>query len=167
MMYMKITTTLSFIGLSLFMFIGCIQETSDTEPITEIPEKELSVANEAPSPFDGIPKEIDQLPLFAGTSSKVESDYALVQYLSNNLKYPKEAREAKIEGRVYIQFIVEKDGSISNVHLAKGIGGGCDEAAMAVVEGINDLDVKWSTPIHEGKASKVMYTLPIAFKLES
>ncbi|MEE0895802.1 MAG: energy transducer TonB, partial [Bacteroidales bacterium] len=58
---------------------------------------------------------------------------AMYAYIVKNLKYPELAKEKGIEGRVFVSFIIEKDGSISNVKLLRGIGGGCDEAAKEMV----------------------------------
>lgn len=68
------------------------------------------------------------MPEFPGGNLK------LLEFLSKNIKYPQLARETGTQGRVFISFIVEPDGSISNVELLRGIGAGCDEEAMRVVK---------------------------------
>ena len=85
----------------------------------------------------------------------------LMKYLSENIKYPKEALGKSIQGRVYINFIVEPDGHVSNVKVIRGIGGGCDEEAVRVVKAMP----KWKPGKQRGKAVPVYYNLPINFKL--
>ncbi len=85
----------------------------------------------------------------------------LMEYLASNIKYPQEANENKIEGKVYLSFIVEPDGSISNVKVLKGIGYGCDKEAARVLKQIP----KWSPGKDKGEAVRVKFNIPIRFKL--
>jgi protein TonB len=87
---------------------------------------------------------------------------ALYKYIAENIQYPEQAKAGGIEGRVLIRFVVMNDGSIANVEVAKGIGGGCDEEALRVVKGMP----KWKPAIYEGKAVNVQYCIPINFKLK-
>ena len=89
-------------------------------------------------------------------------DLKLLEFISKNIKYPQLARETGTQGRVYISFVVEPDGSISNVELLRGIGAGCDEEAMRVVKAMP----KWLPGRQCGKAVRVMYNLPVNFKLQ-
>lgn len=82
-------------------------------------------------------------------------------YVQNNLKYPDSAKEDGIEGVVYIQFVVAKDGSLTNVKAVKGIGGGCDEEAVRIVKN----SPKWKPGTQRGIAVNVRMILPITFKL--
>lgn len=86
---------------------------------------------------------------------------AFYAYLSTNLKYPKEARQMGISGRVYVQFIVEKNGDITNVEVVKGIGAGCDEEAVKVLQNAP----AWSPGKQRGRPVKVKMTIPIFFTL--
>lgn len=88
----------------------------------------------------------------------LDSMYA---YIVKNLKYPEAAKEKGIEGRVFVSFIIEKDGSISNVKLLRGIGGGCDEAAVKMVKNMP----KWKPAKQRGKPVRCQFTLPIKFEL--
>jgi TonB family protein len=90
---------------------------------------------------------------------KVGSD-ALSHYLKENIFYPIEAAKKGISGTVYVSFIVEPNGSVSNVKLLKGIGGGCDEEALRVVK----LMPKWKPGIQSGKNVRVMFNLPVSFQ---
>jgi protein TonB len=87
---------------------------------------------------------------------------AFYKYVSENLKYPAQARRAGIEGRVILRFIVDKDGTLTDVRCMKGIGAGCDEEAMNVVKNAPI----WNPGKQRGKAVRVQMTLPIIFKLE-
>lgn len=98
---------------------------------------------------------VEQMPEFKGGVS------GLMMYMKNNINYPKEAKQANRQGKVYISFVVEKDGTISNVKLLRGIGYGCDEEAMRVVGQMP----KWEPGKQMGKKVRVQFNLPIAFKL--
>lgn len=87
---------------------------------------------------------------------------ALRGYLSMNIKYPLMAQEVGIKGGVYLSFIVDKDGSISDIKVLSGIGGGCDDEAVRVVEGMP----KWSPGKKRGKPVRVQFYLPINFRLQ-
>ncbi len=85
-----------------------------------------------------------------------------MNYLSANIKYPVEAKDQGIEGRVYINFIVEKDGSVDSAWVLRGIGGGCDEEALRVVREMPD----WTPGYQHGEAVRVSYNLPVKFSLD-
>ncbi|MBR6227207.1 MAG: TonB family protein [Bacteroidales bacterium] len=88
---------------------------------------------------------------------------ALMDFVGKNVKYPEEAKEKEISGRVFVSFVIEKDGSVSNVKVLRGIGGGCDEEAVRVIKGMP----KWKPGIQKGKPVRVSYMMPINFKLDS
>jgi protein TonB len=83
-------------------------------------------------------------------------------YLSKNIKYPKQANENGVQGRVVLQFVVNEDGDISDIKVVRGIGSGCDQEAMRVVNSMP----KWKPGKQNGKAVKVSFSLPILFELE-
>ncbi len=89
-------------------------------------------------------------------------DQARLQYLASNIKYPQTARELGIQGTVYLSFIVEKDGSITNVEVLRGIGYGCDEEAMRVVRAMP----KWEPGKQREKPVRVQFSMPIRFVLQ-
>jgi protein TonB len=99
---------------------------------------------------------VEAMPDFPGGMGK------LMAYLGNNIKYPPFAKETNIQGRVFINFVVEPDGSISNVKVLRGIGGGCDEEAIRVVESMP----KWKPGMQRGKPVRVSYNLPVKFTLQ-
>ena len=86
----------------------------------------------------------------------------LLKYLAENIKYPPLARENNIQGSVALSFVIQKDGSVSDVSVLKDIGGGCGKEAVRVVNGMP----KWSPGEANGHPVKVRYTLPVRFKLE-
>lgn len=88
----------------------------------------------------------------------LDSMYA---YIQKNLKYPELAKEKGIEGRVFVQFVIEKDGSISNVKILRGIGGGCEEAAVEMIKNMP----KWKPGKQRGKPVRFQFVLPIKFEL--
>jgi periplasmic protein TonB len=83
------------------------------------------------------------------------------QYLSKNLKYPTQARRMGIEGTVIVVFVINTDGSIQDVEVLRGIGGGCDEEAVRVVSEAP----KWEPGKQRGRAVRTRMRLPIRFKL--
>lgn len=86
----------------------------------------------------------------------------LYAYLAKEMKYPKQARKAGIEGVVYIEFIVNKLGKVISPKVIKGIGAGCDsEALRAFIE----YPEKWIPAKHEGNVVKQKMVLPVTFKL--
>ncbi len=86
---------------------------------------------------------------------------ALFKYLSENLKYTKEAREINLEGPVYVSFVVSKDGSISDVQILRGLGAGLDEEVIRVIKGMPD----WNPGMQHGKNVNVRYRIPVKFNL--
>ena len=89
-------------------------------------------------------------------------DQAMMQFVAENVKYPQEAIDKEISGRVLVSFVVEKDGSIGDVKVVKGIGGGCDEEAVRVVNTMP----KWKPGMDKGKPVRVSYMMPFSFKLQ-
>jgi protein TonB len=114
------------------------------------------LVEEAPEPVaEEIFTFVEEYPEFPG------GEKALYEYIKNNIRYPEVARTSGITGTVYVQFVVEKDGSISDVKVLRGIGGGCDEEAVRVVKSMP----KWKPGKQRGQPVRVYYTLPIDFKL--
>lgn len=86
---------------------------------------------------------------------------AMYKFLGQNIKYPQLARENNITGKVYVTFVVEKDGSVSNARVLRDIGGGCGAEAIRVVKSMP----KWTPGKQRGKAVRVQYNLPVNFNL--
>lgn len=83
----------------------------------------------------------------------------MYNFIKNNLVVPEEAKKAKVSGMVFVRFIVEKDGKITNPKIIKGLGHGCEDAAKNVIMSMP----AWKPGMHEGKAVRVYHSLPIAF----
>ena len=86
---------------------------------------------------------------------------AFYQFIQKKMKYPSQARRMGIEGKVFVQFVVGKDGTITDVKVIRGVGAGCDEEAARVIQS----SPKWTPGKQRGKAVKVRMVLPITFKL--
>ena len=87
----------------------------------------------------------------------------LLKEIAQKIKYPPIAQENGIEGKVYVKFVVHEDGSISNVRIAKDIGGGCGQAA---VDAVKKLSGKFKPGKQMGRPVKVYFTLPVKFTLD-
>ena len=105
---------------------------------------------------DKVYEKVEVMPEFPG------GEQAMMDFVGKNVQYPKEAMEKEISGRVLVGFIVEKDGSIADVKVVKGIGGGCDEEAVRVVKAMP----KWKPGKDKGKPVRVSYVMPFTFKLQ-
>ena len=128
--------------MSLFLFGNIFASDSKITPDTSKTSDEI---------FDVV----EELPEYPGGLE------AMYKFLNDNMKYPKKARKKRIQGKVYVQFVVDRDGSITNVEVLRGIGYGCDAEAVRVVK----LMPKWKSGKQRGKFVKVRYKLPITFKL--
>ena len=104
---------------------------------------------------NGVYQIVEEIPQFPGGEQK------LMEHIANNINYPQEARDKGIEGRVFIGMVIEKDGSVSNVKVLRGIGGGCDEEAVRVIKSMP----KWKPGMMKGEPVPVSYQIPINFKL--
>ena len=87
---------------------------------------------------------------------------AWAKFLEKNLRYPSQARDEGVQGRVTISFVVEKNGELSNIKVLKGIGFGCDEEAKRVIA----KSPFWKPGIQNGRAVRVSYVMPIVFRLD-
>jgi len=149
----------------------------DTEPVVaEVDDTPPPPPPPPPPPMAEEAKEIfvvvEDMPTFPGCDNlpdraarKACSDEKLMAYLYENVSYPNIARENGIEGTVVVQFVVNSDGTITNVKTLRDIGGGCGDEAERLVAGMNDLPERWTPGMQRGKPVRVMYTLPIRFKL--
>ncbi len=88
---------------------------------------------------------------------------AWAKFIQKNLKYPYAAQESGAQGKVYLNFVVEKDGSITDVNVVKGIGYGCDEEAVRVIK----RSPKWKAGLQNNQAVRVRYSMPIGYVLSN
>lgn len=98
---------------------------------------------------------VERVPSFPGG---IEAFY---KFLSKNIVYPKAARDKNTQGKVILSFIVERDGKLSDVKVARGIGDGCDEEAVRVIK----LSPAWKPGTQNGHTVRVAYSVPINFAL--
>src|SRR5690606_41001791 len=98
---------------------------------------------------------VEQQPEFPGGMD------ALAKFLRRHVVYPPAAQRANIAGKVVVQFVVEKDGSVGQVTVIKSVGFGCDEEAVRVVKAMP----KWSPGKQNGQPVRVYYTLPVSYTL--
>ncbi|MFW5759399.1 MAG: energy transducer TonB [Cyclobacteriaceae bacterium] len=113
----------------------------EEEPEEEVAEEVFTIVEDQPTPKGGMA--------------------AFYEYVQKNLKYPAQARRMGIEGKVFVQFVVDTDGSITEVTSVKGIGAGCDEEAVRVLRNAP----KWNPGKQRGRSVKVRMILPITFRL--
>ena len=99
---------------------------------------------------------VEQMPEYPGGME------ALFEFLKNNIKYPEDAQKQKVEGRVIATFVVETDGSISNIEVVKHAFPSLDAEAVRVIQAMP----KWAPGKQKGQAVRVKYTIPINFNLK-
>ncbi len=95
------------------------------------------------------------------------SERTLLQFLYNNLEYPIKARKKGVQGQVFVQFVVKPDGMITDINIVRDIGAGCGQAVIDMVKKMNQLSPPFVPGKQLGKAVKVLYTLPVTFRLEN
>jgi periplasmic protein TonB len=111
--------------------------------------------------FDSLGNEIKHFPYYIQPEFKGGAE-ALFKFLGTNTKYAAYARERGIQGVVYVKFVVEKDGSVGDIEVKKGVHKTLDEESTRVV----GLMPKWAAGKLDGENARVSYTLPISFKME-
>lgn len=121
------------------------------EPVGEAPKEAAVTEDNSVYNFASI----EQLPEFPGGQA------GWAKYLQRSLRYPAMARENNIQGRVTVQFVVEKDGSLTDIKVLRGIGAGCDEEAVRVLKAAP----KWKPGVQNGRPVRVSYVMPIVFQL--
>ena len=135
---------LGTLGVSLFLTFACSEELRTTNVLktTDLPDEVFTV--------------VEELPEFNGGME------AFYQYVGNEIKYPAQAKQKGVEGQVYVQFVVERDGSVTHVEAIKGIGSGCEEEAVRVIKNAP----AFSPGKQRGRAVRVRMEMPVRFKLQ-
>ena len=156
----RMPVKLLFTALAIALTLFACNSPSKPAPKATTPSKSLKVvatkANPAQADTSKVFMVVEKMPEFPGGVKK------LLNYLATNIKYPAEARKAGVQGRVFVNFIVEKDGSISHVKIVKGIGYGCDKEAIKAVENMP----RWIPGYQRGEPVRVSYNLPVKFTLQ-
>ena len=99
---------------------------------------------------------VEEMPAFPGGEGERN------KFLAENIQYPQQATENGIQGTVYVSFVVDSKGNVTDVKILRGIGGGCDEEALRVVK----MMPKWHPGKQNGKNVRVLFNMPIYFKLQ-
>lgn len=139
------------IEIEIHEIIIDIEITEDTE-IEQLVENEIIEEEDPNEVFLIVEKEAEPV---GGLST-------FYKFIYDNLKYPRQARRMGIEGKVYVQFIVERDGSLTDIQIMKGIGAGCNEETLRVFEKAP----KWKPAKQRGIPVRVRRAMPITFKLQ-
>lgn len=138
-------------------------------PVTK-DHKAASVVTQAPKPPDNkvwiVAEAMPYLKVCDGSVTADEKKSCttkyMLEYIQNNLKYPKAARELTIEGTVIVSFIIDIYGNMKDITVSRDIGGGCGQAALNALNGLSD----WIPGRQNNQAVNVKYTIPIKFKLD-
>lgn len=137
--------------------ISCSQGASEKQDAKEETVAPDSVA----APTDGVAKDevfmvAEQMPEFPGGMKE------LLKFLQNNLKYPENAMKNNVQGRVIVQFVVEKDGTLTEFKVARSVDPDLDAEALRVLQ----IMPKWKPGMQRGKIVRVKFTVPVSFKLQ-
>lgn len=153
MLKMVFVAPFAIILICLILFGGTVFAQEVTNETKEEASESKSVNTKEP-----VYTVVTKMPGYPG------GDKAYQRFLSKNIKYPEEARKNGISGTVYLSFIVEKDGKVSNVKLLRGIGSGCDKEAIRVVSLFPDYEPGLD---EDGKPVRTVFNIPISFKLDN
>ncbi|MBQ8222445.1 MAG: M56 family metallopeptidase [Bacteroidales bacterium] len=153
----KVLLTLPVFALLILLNTQCgnvnaneEKKPTSTADVKTNEQKELYAATQ-----DSIYKVAQEMPQFPGGVNE------LMKYLQENIKYPQSAKDKKVEGRVFVTFVIEKDGSITNAQVMRGIDEACDVEALRVVNSMP----KWIPAKQEGEAVRSQFTVPFIFKM--
>ncbi len=141
-------TNKTIFGLILFLVISIMSCSKETIVTTDEALKQTNMVNGAYTVVDEQPMPTGGMGLF-------------YKYVGETLRYPEQAKQDSIQGKVFIKFIVSETGALSNFEVLKGIGHGCDEAAL---NSLSDAPA-WIPGKQKGEAVKVWMVMPIVFKL--
>lgn len=126
-------------------------------PADSVIRRQLLIDSLGYDPDQKVFTAVEQEPSFVGGINK------FYQYLQGIIRYPNLAKRYNVQGKVFITFIVEKDGSLSDIKVVRGIGSGCDEEAVRVLA----KSPKWNPGVQNNRPVRVQYTMPIRFTLVS
>lgn len=137
--------------------IGALDVKGNDDASGEVLKLKEAVAQPEPKPeVEKVFDVVEQMPSFPGGPS------ALMEWLSNNVKYPVVAQENGVQGRVVVSFVVERDGSITDVKVVRGVDPSLDREASRVVRAMP----RWIPGKQNGSAVRVKYNVPVAFRLQ-
>lgn len=145
---MKKTICLLVFILSI-VIMGFSQE--ETKNVTIKYSDSYSDSGKEPVSFS----DVEDIPLYPG------GDAALMQYISSNITYPQKAKDQSIQGKVFVQFVINKKGKVTKAKIAKGVDPLLDAEALRVIQTLPD----WTPGKQNGKKVSVYFVVPINFKL--
>lgn len=147
--------------------VNKVEVLKNEEPEIELPDFRVDLTDvKIPDPVDMDMPDDEPAPeyvTYAEVMPEPVGGYeAFYKFVSKNLKYPSQAKKLGIEGKVYVQFIVDEHGNISDVEIARGIGAGCDEEVLRVMKNAP----KWHPGKQRAVPVKVRMMIPIIFTLK-
>lgn len=139
----------------------------EDKQLPTIKESEIEEAPAEPPSFQTEQRKITEEEIYKVFEVEVQPQFlggndALFKFLAQNLQYPKIAAENGIQGKVVVSFVVEKDGSLTNVKILRDIGGDCGKEALRLVHSMP----RWTPGKQSGQNIRVLYTMPLTFRLE-
>jgi TonB family protein len=150
---MKVRMNIRFVAALIWLAIFCLNRANAQSGSGENQGRKEPISSEKSS-LDSVATTADVLPVFK------KGD--LEKYLQKNLEYPEDARNWKIQGKVFVTFVVDSTGKLLGTKLLKRIGYGCDEEALDL---INETSGKWIPGTTGGKKVRVRMTVPVVFSL--
>ena len=157
---MKKTLLSSMIIILMGLLGACSSNTSDKASLPEQSASEnetaTPVAIEVPDTLGKTDDAAEVMPEFPGGTK------ALLSFIAENLKYPQKAIDEQTEGRVIVQFVIDKTGKVSSPEVIRGVTSELDQAALDIVSALPD----WKPGEQDGQKVNVKYTLPVVFKLK-
>ena len=142
-----------------------IESEEEVEEVKDILIDAVEVAAYEPPIIEELPEEPEEDMVWTGIVESMPEPVGgfseFYSFLGKHLKYPKLARRYKVDGKVFVQFIVDKDGSLKEIEVLKGIGYGCDKESIRVMS----VAPKWKPGKQRGRPVKVRMVVPISFKL--
>jgi protein TonB len=143
------------------MYCSCVEVDTKDSDASLVNDKGTELVDEAENEqdipmVDDVILVPDVIPEFPG------GEDSLFAFLSRNIKYPAEAKKADIRGRVFVTFVVEKDGRITGERILRDIGGGCGEEVLRVIRTMP----KWKPGTQDDTPVRVQFNLPVAFELQ-
>lgn len=148
----------------LYVFNEIIVVDNDIELPPDIELVNVDIEDGATIFVDNTPEEIDTDAIFIHVEDDPEfpgGTTALMKYLGQNVRYPAICQEMGIQGRVYVSFVVNRDGSIVDVEIMKGVDSNLDEEALRVIRAMPN----WKPGVQSGRKVRVSYRIPISFSL--
>ena len=137
-------------GIEIDLDIEMTEETV-IEEVVELVTEDAPEEEEVDEVFSVV----EEMPVFPGGNNE------FYEYVAKNLKYPRKALKAQVEGKVIVRFVVAEDGDVSDIEILKGIGYDCDEEAIRVLES----SPKWIPGKQQGKNVKVRVMVPLTFSI--